>query len=172
MQSIYKIKAEWSHSIRWMIRRDMDEIVAIESASFDDPWDEATFIQCLRQRNNIGMVAEHGDILTGYMIYTLHKNRLEAINFAVHPDYRRRGVGRAMVDKLKSKLHPERRAKLEILIRDTNTAAHLFFKSQGFRCVEIVKTPFIDNDSDGYFFNYVAPHYDEAEGLGDQARWH
>ena len=40
--------------IRWMIRRDMPEVLAIEAASFEFPWLEDDFIRCLRQRNCIG----------------------------------------------------------------------------------------------------------------------
>jgi len=42
--------------IRWMIRRDMPEVLDIESGSFEFPWSEEDFIRCLRQRNCIGMV--------------------------------------------------------------------------------------------------------------------
>ena len=47
--------------IRWMIRRDMAEVLEIERAAFEFPWFEEEFIRCLRQRNCIGMVAEHGE---------------------------------------------------------------------------------------------------------------
>ena len=36
--------------IRWMIRRDMPEVLQIEAASFEFPWLEDDFIRCLRQR--------------------------------------------------------------------------------------------------------------------------
>ena len=45
--------------IRWMIRRDMPEVLQIERTSFEYPWSEEDFIRCLRQRNCIGMVAEY-----------------------------------------------------------------------------------------------------------------
>ncbi|MEM1305855.1 MAG: ribosomal-protein-alanine N-acetyltransferase RimI, partial [Planctomycetota bacterium] len=47
--------------IRWMIRRDMQEVLGIEQESFEFPWLEEDFIRCLRQRNCIGMVAEQGE---------------------------------------------------------------------------------------------------------------
>ena len=86
--------------IRWMIRRDMPEVLDIENRSFEFAWTEEDFIRCLRQRNCIGMVAEHDERVVGFMIYELHKNRLHILNFAVHPDFRRRGVARGMVRKL------------------------------------------------------------------------
>ena len=45
--------------IRWMIRRDMPEILEIEKQSFEFPWCEEDFIRCLRQRNCIGMVRQY-----------------------------------------------------------------------------------------------------------------
>jgi len=44
--------------IRWMIRRDMAEVLRIERESFEYHWTEEDFLCCLRQRNCIGMVAE------------------------------------------------------------------------------------------------------------------
>lgn len=47
--------------IRWMIRRDMAEVLNIEHDSFEFPWTEEDFLGCLRQRNCIGMIAEGPD---------------------------------------------------------------------------------------------------------------
>ena len=77
-----------------MIRRDMPAVIGIENACFEFAWNEDDFIRCLRQRNCIGMVAEEEDKVVGFMIYELHKNRLHILNFAVHPDHRRVGIGK------------------------------------------------------------------------------
>ena len=50
--------------IRWMIRRDMPEVLDIENQAFEFPWTEEDFIRCLRQRNCIGMVAELDQVTT------------------------------------------------------------------------------------------------------------
>ena len=109
--------------IRWMIRRDMAEVLAIESRSFEFPWLEEDFVRCLRQRNCIGMVAEQHERVVGFMIYELHKNRLHVLNFAVHADVRRRGVGSQMLRKLVSKLSPQRRNRIMLEVRETNLDA-------------------------------------------------
>ena len=72
--------------IRWMIRRDMPEVLKAEREGFEFPWSEEDFIRCLRQRNCIGMVAENADRVIGFMIYELHKTRLHLLNFAVAAD--------------------------------------------------------------------------------------
>src|SRR2546423_1822739 len=75
--------------IRWMIRRDMPEVLQTEQQSFEYPWTEEDFLRCLRQRNCIGMVAEQGEKVVGFMIYELPKAKLHILNFAVHPGWRR-----------------------------------------------------------------------------------
>src|SRR5262245_19300665 len=98
--------------IRWMIRRDMNEVLRAEQLSFEYSWTEDDFLRCLRQRNCIGMVAEHNDRIVGFMIYELHKTRLHVLNFAVAPSHRRTGIGSQMVTKLIGKLSSHRRAKI------------------------------------------------------------
>ena len=113
--------------IRWMIRRDMVEVLATEAASFDQAWTEEDFLRCLRQRNCIGMVAEHQDKIVGFMIYELHKSRLHVLNFAVAPAARRSGVGQQMVAKLLGKLSSHRRSKITLAVRERNLDAQVFF---------------------------------------------
>src|SRR5262245_35310405 len=86
--------------IRWMIRRDMAEVLHIEEHSFEYAWTEEESRRCLRQRKCIGMVAEHGEKVVGFMIYELHENKLHILHSAVHGDWRRAGVGGQMVAKL------------------------------------------------------------------------
>ena len=75
--------------IRWMIRRDMAEVLKIENSSFEFSWNEEDFLNCLQQRNCIGMVAEYEEQVVGFMIYELHKTHLHILNLAVGDDHRR-----------------------------------------------------------------------------------
>jgi ribosomal-protein-alanine N-acetyltransferase len=137
-----------------MIRRDMPEVLAIEHASQDSPWCEEEFLRVLRQRNCIGMVAEHGERIVGFMIYELHKSRLQVLNFAVHTDARRQGVGRQMVAKLLGKLSSHRRTRINLLVRESALGAQLFYRSQGFKATEVVRELFEDTAEDGYHLQY------------------
>ena len=40
--------------IRWMIRRDLSDVMRTELDSFEYSWNEEDFLRCLRQRNCIG----------------------------------------------------------------------------------------------------------------------
>lgn len=151
--------------IRWMIRRDMQEVLAIESRSFEFPWAEEDFISFLRQRNAIGMVADYRDRVVGYMVYEIHKSRLHLVNIAVHPGFRREGVGKAMLDKLSSKLSSQRRVLISLHVRETNLDAQLFFKSCGFFATTVVHDFYDDTSEDAYRMEYRLAPSETAEHL-------
>ena len=140
--------------IRWMIRRDMPEVLQTEQASFDFSWTEEDFLRCLRQRNCIGMVAEQGERVVGFMIYELHKAKLHILNFAVHPSFRRYGIGGQMVMKLISKLSSHRRTRITLEVRETNLPAQLFFRSQGFKAVRVLRSYYEDSGDDAFLMQY------------------
>ncbi len=140
--------------IRWMIRRDMPEVLRMEQSSHEYPWCEEDFLRCLRQRNCIGMVAELGEKVVGFMIYELHKTKLHILNFAVHPDHRRMGVGCQMAEKLISKLSSHRRTKIVVEVRETNLDAQLFFRSAGFRASGVSREFYPDSGEDAYVMEF------------------
>ncbi len=145
--------------IRWMIRRDMPEVLAIEHASFEYPWCEEEFLRVLRQRNCIGMVAEHGERIIGFMIYELHRNKIHVLDFATHGEFRRRGVGRQMIAKLVGKLSSQRRNRIALHVRETNLQGQLFYRVMGFRAMEVVREHYPDTGEDAYSMLY---HLDES----------
>ncbi|HLA86280.1 MAG TPA: ribosomal protein S18-alanine N-acetyltransferase [Thermoguttaceae bacterium] len=147
-------KQQLQSHIRWMIRRDMLEVLDIEAESFEFPWLEEDFIRCLRQRNCIGMVAEHENRIVGFMVYELNKSRLHLLNFAVSRGYRRYGVGTQMMSKLVGKLSPQRRTRILLEVRETNLAAQLFFQANGFRAVSVLRDYYEDTPEDAYLMQY------------------
>jgi len=140
--------------IRWMIRRDMPEVLDTENESFEFPWSEEDFIRCLQQRNCIGMVAERDDCVVGFMIYELHKTQLHILNFSVAPSFRRRGVGSQMIRKLVSKLSEQRRTRIVLEVRETNLAAQVFFRKSDFRAVSVMRDFYEDTTEDAYTMEY------------------
>lgn len=140
--------------IRWMIRRDMPEVLQTEQESFEFAWTEEDFLRCLRQRNCIGMVAEQGEKVVGFMIYELHKQKLHILNFAVHPQCRRLHVGMQMVGKLISKLSSHRRTRITLEVRETNLSAQLFFRAQGFKAVRVMRGYYEDSGEDAFLMQY------------------
>lgn len=140
--------------IRWMIRRDMPEVLQTEQDSFEFAWTEEDFLRCLRQRNCIGMVAERGEKVVGFMIYELHKSKLHILNFAVHPSCRRYGIGGQMVTKLIGKLSSHRRTRITLEVRESNLPAQLFFRNQGFKAGKVLRGWYEDSGEDAYLMQY------------------
>ena len=152
--------------IRWMIRRDMPEVLQTETESFEFAWTEEDLLRCLRQRNCIGMVAEQGERVVGFMIYELHKSKLHILNFAVNPSCRRAAVGTQMVTKLISKLSSHRRTRITLEVRETNLAAQLFFRAQGFRAVRVLRGYYEDSGEDAFLMQYQLAN-DTSEDVDD-----
>lgn len=140
--------------IRWLIRRDMADVLRIEQSCFEQPWTEEEFLCCLRQRNCIGMVAEADHEILGFMIYELHKAKLRILNFAVSSSAQRQGVGTCMVQRLIDKLSQQRRKEILLDVRETNLAAQMFYKKQGFRAVHVLRQHYDDTTEDAYVMLY------------------
>lgn len=156
-------------NIRWMIRQDMPEVLAIEAASFvthscdggsdfiEHPWEKDEFVRVLRQRNCIGMVAEclKTEKILGFFVYELYETRFVLTDFAVHPDHRRRGVGTKMVKKLLEKLAARRRRRMELVVRDRDLSSQLFFQACGFKADEVFRN-YYSNGDDAYVMSIAA----------------
>lgn len=141
--------------VRWTNRQDLPAILAIEEYSFSNPWSEDDFISMLHNRKCISMVAVApcGKIV-GFMVYELAKKRLDIINLAVHWGVRSCGVGTALVSHLKGKLSQDGRNELSLVIRETNLAGQLFFRSQGFLAKAVIRDFYDDCHEDAYLMEY------------------
>ncbi len=158
--------------IRWMIRRDMPEVLAIEQGCYGAPWTQDDFLGALRQRNCIGMVAEsHVGKVIGYMVYRLMPDArhmterefkaadkyLKLMNLAVDPRFRFMGVGRQMLETLARKLSQQQWAYAEIVVSERNYPAQCWLRECGVRATGVLQGHFSDpqgkyEPEDGYFF--------------------
>ena len=146
---------------RWMIRRDLPEVLDIEAQCFECPWMEEDFLCCLRQRNCTGIVALLQDRVTGFMMYEFIKHQIHVLNFAVAPWARRQGIGKQMVSKLIYKLSPQRRHEIILEVRESNLPAQLFFRSQHLAARAVLHGYYEDTDEDAYQMSYELPGYQE-----------
>lgn len=139
--------------VRWLIRRDFPEVQAIENASSEFPWSEQDLLDVLNQRNAIGMVAELGEKVVGFMIYELHKKRLHLLKFAVHPEFRRQSVGTQLIGKLVGKLSSQRRSRITLRAHENNLDAQLFYRRLDFRATKVSRSYFEDGAA-AYIMQY------------------
>lgn len=155
--------------VRWMIQRDLAQVVAIEQASFDFPWNEEDFRGITVRRNCIGLVVDATDPrcdcesrIRGYMVYELLKTRINLLTLAVHPKHRRQGVGCLMLNKLKGKLSTHRRYKLTVDVRESNLDAQLFFRSCGLLATRVERYHFPDTGEAAYRMQHTIKREVEA----------
>ncbi len=127
--------------IRWGLRADIPAWLACGTS-----WTADDFLTALRFRNCISMSVETSTGVVGVMVYELHRRHIKLLNFTVHPDHRRRGIGSALFGKLVYKIISHRRACLTATVPDDTLDLHLFLASQ--RCRAIRCTP------DGILFLY------------------
>jgi ribosomal-protein-alanine N-acetyltransferase len=91
--------------VRYRIRlagaADLGAIAEIERAVFTDPWPATAFRPLLGPG---AWVAAGGDGLAGYVFARHALDEGEILNLAVHPEHRRAGVGRALVERVFAEL--------------------------------------------------------------------
>jgi len=149
--------------IRWMIRGDMPEVMAI-MATLPHRIDAAELEALLRQRNAIGMIAEHGGRVAGWMAYTLHRGKIELHWLAVDPDCRGLGVGSQLMAKLAGKLSPQRRTKVEVYARESDLHGLAWLRRMGFLAGPnaVFGGYFEDTGEDAYRLAYRLPRAAEV----------
>ncbi len=125
-----------SLSIERMSPADLDEVLAIERASFSMPWSRGAFLYEMEQNRvaRCNVIREDGR-LVGYVCLWEVADELHITNIAVHPSARRRGIGRALLGQLLDDARG-RALRLVILeVRPSNAAARALYESFGFRVV-------------------------------------
>ncbi len=162
-------------SMSWLIRADMPDVLEIEAYSKQDhPWNQDTFTTILRDRSAIGLVARQSDPslpanatptgkVLGFCVYLLEKQSLHVLNLSVHCDYRFFGIGRQIIDKLKSKLLPKRRI-LTVPVPERNLGMQIFLRQCGFRARGILNHP--ASSDVRYAFEYRIHADSDCSGTG------
>lgn len=147
--------------LRWMVRRDLDDVLTIDRHRPDGVWSRDDFLESLRRRNSVGMVAESQGRVVGFMVYELRKNRILLRNIGTALSVRGRSVGRQMVAKLIGKLKNGGRNRIACEVHERNLAAQLFFRSLGFTADEILRSERSDVQDDLYLMRYRAVGADD-----------
>lgn len=131
-------------SVRWMnTKTDLGRVMEIDRLSYDIPWGIEQWRYAMKDANTTCMVAERDGRIAGVMVYHKHESWFELWSLAVHPQYRRQGVGASMINKMRSKMrHQPQRGLTQFLVSDQNTIGHLFLKACGFQATRVVREHF------------------------------
>ena len=113
----------------------LDEIEAIEKACFSLPWHRAALEKQMSAPNCIFLAAldDNGAVM-GYigLMYVLDEGYIS--NVAVSPEYRRRGVGDALISALAKRARTHL-AFITLEVRESNRAAIYLYTKHGFEVV-------------------------------------
>ncbi len=120
-----------------MQKEDIDQIVNIERVSFLAPWKREHFQSELEKNFGISIVAVVDQLIVGYLIGWSVVDEIHIGNIAVHPKWRRKGIGEMMIQKLLTECKSCSLVQLEV--RFSNRAARSLYRKLGFYEVGIRK---------------------------------
>jgi len=132
--SVY-MKTEAIMPIRWITYADLDEVMEIETASFQYPLTRIEFIEWLKCDDVVCLVHDVKGDIAGFMMYVFDNRMYHIINMAVRPEYRLQGIAAELVNHLKGGLIGTRQM-ITASVRDRNKPALKMFKKLGFRNIE------------------------------------
>ncbi len=141
--------------VRKASKEDLEKIYEIERRSFPypySPWDFSYFLN--REPQNFLVWETEGEIV-GYIVGNCQKDKLTIISIAVLPEFRRRGIGTALIKELIRKNTGSVR-KVELQVRISNLPAISLYQKLGFTLIR--RLPFYYRDGeDAYLFQKYIP---------------
>ena len=121
-------------AIRPMRAIDVADIVAIERASYQFPWSEGIFRDCLRV-GYVCRVASLNRCVMAYAVMSLGAGEAHILNLCVSENYRCRGAGRQLLRALLERAAGAGMGEVFLEVRPTNTAAIRLYLALGFEQV-------------------------------------
>ena len=121
--------------IRKMNLGDVSAIAELEKQCFSDPWSENSIASEVNNPLSYWLVAEVNGAVAGYVGSQTVLDASDMMNLAVSPDYRRQGVGQALVNALVKHLQENKVIALLLEVRVSNAPAIALYKSLGFKQV-------------------------------------
>lgn len=118
--------------IRPLVAADLDQVKAIDSATFppEEQYDEGMYYRMLQ--SGLSLVALDDDQIVGYAFVQINPYT-HVRSLAVHPSYRRRGYGRALMEAVIEEAEHE----VDLLVLEDNAAAVRLYENLGFERAEI-----------------------------------
>jgi ribosomal-protein-alanine N-acetyltransferase len=136
--------------LRKLKLRDLGAIEEIERASYPTPWSRSMFAGELAKPSSICLGAVDGDQdeLVGYLIISRYVDAWHVMNIAVAPTYRRKGIARALMERLFEVTERDARRGYTLEVRVSNDAAISLYEALGFRARGIRRGYYTDNRED------------------------
>lgn len=110
------------------------EVAEIERLCFSEPWSEKS-LELLLGELGFGVVCLMGGRVVAYGGMMIALDEGQVTNIAVHPDYRRQGLGRAVTEALLQAARERKLEQIALEVRVSNEAAIALYKALGFESV-------------------------------------
>jgi [ribosomal protein S18]-alanine N-acetyltransferase len=134
-----------------MVLDDIPAVLEIEQASFTTPWPPEAFHQELRHNRFARYeVARQGGAVVGYAGVWLMVDEAHITTFAVHPDWRRQGVGSRLMLAMLVVAEELGADRMTLEVRVSNTAAQALYQAHGFAIAGRRERYYTDDGEDAY----------------------
>ncbi len=135
--------------IRQAEEKDIKPMADTDILCFSAPWSEWSFEQEIKG-NNLAfyIVAEIDSRVVGYAGLWLIMDEGHITNVAVHPEFRKRGIGRALISVLLEHTVKNGTLSHTLEVRASNAAAISLYMKFGFEPAGIRKGYYEDNGED------------------------
>ncbi len=121
-------------AIRLMTEDDIPEVARMEELIFPDPWSEKVYRETFRLPDVRYLVAENDNKITGVAGVRNIVGTGEITNVMVLPEYRRRGIGRMIMEELLECGRDLGADDFTLEVREGNLGAIRLYESLGFSC--------------------------------------
>lgn len=134
---------------RTLEREDVPRIHELERLCFSLPWSEQTLNEEM-DANPFALYlgAFVGDRLIGYVGTWRILDEAHMTNLAVHPNFRRRGIAKALVSRIKQIMAENGVTSMTLEVRESNHVARALYRSMGFSDAGRRKRYYSDNGED------------------------
>ncbi|MFW6038155.1 MAG: ribosomal protein S18-alanine N-acetyltransferase [Candidatus Saliniplasma sp.] len=128
--------------IRKCKRKDIPMVLTIEKKSFEYPYSDRIFYSFLN--SDKFLVAEHKKKVVGYIMAAVRRDEGVIISIAVHPDFRRQGIGKMLMKDVIALLDTD---KVSLTLREYNISALRFYSKLGFKIKGMLKEYYENGDN-------------------------
>ena len=113
--------------------KTIDGVAELEKLCFSQPWSRTSLELLLKEGIGVGMTCSFDGKVCAYggMIVAVDEGQIT--NIATHPDYRRRGYGRAIVESLQKYAKNNGLDSISLEVRESNKAAIELYTRLGFK---------------------------------------
>ena len=124
-------------TLRPMAPWHLEAVLAIEREGFSNPWRRADFESAFDRAGSHCLVADFAGDFVCYTVGFFVLAEYHLADFAIHPDWRRRGLGKALLLKLMDEVSSRPVDYVTLEVRASNKAAIGLYQGQDFRTVAI-----------------------------------